>query len=299
MFGVTTATVSSWLERGVLGGVRITHVWHIDKDSVDAVRDRLVALGEMERNAEALKKELAAVTSERKNIIVSARRDNGVLRHIPSFVELVGTFADIMSIDDKYNARYVLLSFVGGVPTSDIAEELGVSTARVRQILYASFKRMGDMPKYRELQTELKESNKRIEDARIRINGLKSAVSAYEESDKSITRGVGEITIARTFLVPIGELGFPKRAVNGLVKCGVMVNGRQRTPKNLGQLVQISDTDIYHVRTLGKKSLYEISERLGEMGLRLGMSIDNIVEWSRGASELVNVVKNDIDFHRI
>lgn len=299
MFDVSTATVSGWLERGVLSGVKVTHVWHIDKGGVDSMRESLMELGTMERNAAALKGELDSVIKERYEIIMNARRDNGMLRFTPSFVELVGSFADVMGIGDKEKSRQVLLAFVGGIPTKDIAEDLGLTTSRVRQILYSSFARLRKFPDYTELKRELSECHKRLDEARVRINGLKSAVSAYEELDKNIMRGTGEITVARVFLASLDDIGLTRRAVNGLGRVGVKVNGINRKPKNLGQLVQITADEIRSVRTLGRKTLYEINDRLESMGLHLGMSIDGMVSWSRGRSELVNISKNDIDFHRI
>lgn len=299
MFEVTTATVSGWLDRGVLSGIRVTHVWHIDRAGVDAMRDGLKELGSMERKAAALKRELDAVVREREGMISEARRDNGILRHLPSFVELVGKFADVMSVGDKDKARYVVTSFIGGVPTSEIAAELGLTASRVRQILYAAFGRMNKFQSYNELRGELSACNRRLEEAKIRINGLKSAVAAYEELDKNIMRGAGEITIARVLLVPTEELNLSRRAINGLTRVGVKVNGMTRHPKNLGQLVQVTGDEIRSVRTLGRKSLFEIEGCLNVMGLRLGMSVDDVVRWSRGTSELVNVSRNDIDFHKI
>src|SRR5690606_20569230 len=45
--------------------------------------------------------------------------------------------------------------------------------------------------------------------------------------------------------------------------------------KYIGELVQRSEADLLRFKNFGRKSLYEIKERLSEMGLSLGTKIDD------------------------
>jgi len=65
--------------------------------------------------------------------------------------------------------------------------------------------------------------------------------------------------------IPIQELNLPARSVNSLKGEGI---------DTVGQLVSRTDSDLLSIRNLGQKSVGEIQERLGDLGLSLAAQPD-------------------------
>src|ERR1700678_907111 len=66
---------------------------------------------------------------------------------------------------------------------------------------------------------------------------------------------------------PVAELPVSVRAFNGLQNADI---------KYVGELVQRSESDMLKIKNFGRKSLNEIKEVLADMGLSLGMRLENL-----------------------
>ncbi|MEZ4547557.1 MAG: DNA-directed RNA polymerase subunit alpha [Thermodesulfobacteriota bacterium] len=84
-----------------------------------------------------------------------------------------------------------------------------------------------------------------------------------ETDDKQEIKGTEEILFNT-----IEEMDLSARSLNCLRKAGV---------EYAGDLIQKSEEDLLNLENFGKRSLYEIKERLTEMGLGLGLKIDQDV----------------------
>ncbi|MCF8039269.1 MAG: DNA-directed RNA polymerase subunit alpha, partial [Desulfohalobiaceae bacterium] len=75
----------------------------------------------------------------------------------------------------------------------------------------------------------------------------------------------------------IDDLELPVRAANCLKKANLNI---------VGELVQQSENDLLKAKNFGRKSLDDIIRVLEDMGLELGMNIDNFEEkyqqWKKG-----------------
>ena len=71
------------------------------------------------------------------------------------------------------------------------------------------------------------------------------------------------------------ELELSVRSANCLKNAGINL---------IGELVQKSEAEMLKTKNFGRKSLNEIKEILGEMGLGLGMKID-FPPWTKGERE--------------
>ena len=65
---------------------------------------------------------------------------------------------------------------------------------------------------------------------------------------------------------PVADLGFSTRCRNVLKDCGIVY---------VGQLVQYDERGLSIRRNFGKNSLHEVEEKLGALGLKLDMKLDN------------------------
>jgi DNA-directed RNA polymerase subunit alpha len=71
----------------------------------------------------------------------------------------------------------------------------------------------------------------------------------------------------------IEELDFSVRTYNCLKKANVLT---------VGELAQMSESDLMQIRNFGKKSLTEVKEKLGMLGLSLKGSINGASEYEGG-----------------
>ncbi|MCH8014281.1 MAG: hypothetical protein IH823_05770 [Candidatus Dadabacteria bacterium] len=81
-----------------------------------------------------------------------------------------------------------------------------------------------------------------------------------ESEEKQEIRGTEEILFNT-----IEEMDLSARSLNCL---------RKATIEYAGDLIQKSEDDLLNLENFGKRSLFEIRERLEEMGLGLGLTID-------------------------
>lgn len=92
--------------------------------------------------------------------------------------------------------------------------------------------------------------------------------AATATSQEGAGAGAGETvggSVNPVFMKPIRELDLQNRSINSLEAAGIGY---------LGDLVQMTETELTAVKNFGKKSLSEVKELLDEMGLTLGMKIE-------------------------
>lgn len=99
---------------------------------------------------------------------------------------------------------------------------------------------------------------------------LKEQVSIFINFDESLEPDVvdeeDEPEFNENLLKPVDELELSVRSFNCLQNAGI---------KYIGDLVQKTEAEMLKTKNFGRKSLKEIKELLSEMGLELGMKLDN------------------------
>ncbi len=99
---------------------------------------------------------------------------------------------------------------------------------------------------------------------------LKEQVSIFINFDESIEPEISEAEEEPEFnenlLRPVDELELSVRSFNCLQNAGI---------KYIGDLVQKTEQEMLRTKNFGRKSLKEIKELLDEMGLELGMKLEN------------------------
>jgi DNA-directed RNA polymerase subunit alpha len=95
---------------------------------------------------------------------------------------------------------------------------------------------------------------------------------SFEDLDEE-----GQATKTRAPDARIEELDFSVRTYNCLKKADVLT---------IGELVQLSETDLMNVRNFGKKSLTEVRDKLAQLGLSLKKSAD-------GSGEILNSIEDE------
>ncbi len=105
---------------------------------------------------------------------------------------------------------------------------------------------------------------------------LKEQVSIFINFDETEEAAIVEAVqtdekLNENLFRSVDELELSVRAANCLTQANI---------RTIGDLVQRSESEMLKTKNFGRKSLKEIKEILSEMGLQLGMKIDN---WSRSA----------------
>lgn len=99
---------------------------------------------------------------------------------------------------------------------------------------------------------------------------IKEQISIFinfdETAEPEETVGDEEPEFNENLLRPVDELELSVRSFNCLQNAGI---------KYIGDLVQKSEGQMLKTKNFGRKSLKEIKELLAEMGLQLGMTLDN------------------------
>ena len=99
---------------------------------------------------------------------------------------------------------------------------------------------------------------------------LKEQISIFINFDETMEPDVvdeeEEPEFNENLLKPVDELELSVRSFNCLQNAGI---------KYIGDLVQKSEAEMLKTKNFGRKSLKEIKELLSEMGLELGMKLDN------------------------
>ena len=91
----------------------------------------------------------------------------------------------------------------------------------------------------------------------------------FEEQDEPVEETSSEEPLNENLFRSVDELELSVRSANCLQNANI---------KLIGELVQKSEGEMLKTKNFGRKSLKEIKEILADMGLSLGMQIDN---WSQ------------------
>jgi DNA-directed RNA polymerase subunit alpha len=103
--------------------------------------------------------------------------------------------------------------------------------------------------------------------AKILKEQLTVFINFEEEQEFEIRdEGPGEDKVNENLLRSVDELDLSVRAENCLQAANI---------KYIGDLVQKTESEMLKTKNFGRKSLKEIKELLAEMGLSLGMKLDN------------------------
>ncbi len=110
-----------------------------------------------------------------------------------------------------------------------------------------------------------------VEAAKILRKHLNPFVQYFDAGDEYVVEGGGEAVgegvdaeLQSKLSMPISELDLSVRATNCLDSAKIAL---------VGQLVQLTDSDLLRVRSFGKTSLREVKRKLADLGLSLGMKV--------------------------
>ena len=103
--------------------------------------------------------------------------------------------------------------------------------------------------------------------AQILKEHLSMFINFEEDSEEDVAEEDEDQAVNENLIKPVEELELSVRAYNCLKNANV---------ETIGELVVKSEAEMLKTKNFGRKSLNEIKETLGGLGLSLGMTIDNL-----------------------
>lgn len=262
ILGVTVQTVSNLVDRGALSVEKSGKWWYFSRAEVeslipksDGLRDRERAIAEVERELDS---ELLARTG-----VMDVRRSRkefiealGTGSVWPRYKELVtalyralertGMYGDFLTARDKAALEAVL----DLAPLAEIAESVGLTPERVRQIFELALRRIVHFT------TKVAPE---VLSLRQKVKGLEDENALLREQLKEAMRQNELALNCEARKIRIEDLELSVRAVNCLLAADI---------KTLGDLTRISRRELSRFRNIGIKTYGEIADILTHYGLR-------------------------------
>lgn len=273
----------SSLRGAAITGVRIKDVYH----EFSAIPGVLEDVTEILLNLKQVR--LKMLTDSTKTLTLEARGEGRVTAgdiKTDGTVEILNPNLHLatLSPDGQLSMELIVKSGKGYVPAEANKEEnqpigfipLDASFSPIRKVNYTvSQARVGQRTDYDKLTLEVwTDGSVTPEDAiayaaKILKDQLTLFINFEEEPERVEERPAEEAPILNENLYrSVNELELSVRAANCL---------RNANIRYIGELVQKTEQEMLKTKNFGRKSLNEIKDILAEMGLSLGMKLDNFV----------------------
>lgn len=262
--GVSDQTISNWLSDGlILGNIinRISIV--VNKESLINLLTNGKELSDCYKNIELLSAQKLKLESELKHQVDNLEQIKDCFNISKDEFKLIKSILYSIDFNEILNDREIEIKdhIISGKSISEIAEIYFLSKERVRQIFEKSLRRIA----FRKKTTEFK-SNLEL---KREIDYLKSTKNYTSYNRQNIISDFNEeeMKMRNLLLTKIDDLSLSTRAKN-------VINLDFRNIKTLGQLCELTESDIIKNRCCGKKTLNEIKEHVKALGLSLGMNLE-------------------------
>ena len=293
-------TVGNGLRRILLGSLEGTAVTHV---KIGGVQHEFTSM-------EGVVEDVTEIILNLKKLLVKLDRERSVTLHLtankagevlagtftgPHYAEIVNPDLVILTLaEDRELDMEVTVRTGRGYRTADENshedDEIGIIPvdsifSPVQRVRYMTeHTRVGKMTNYDRLVLELWTDGTvtpevaLVEASKIFRKHLNPFIQYFEigaELPEIERKGEEEVLAEREqaelrekFLTPIGDLDLSVRAANCMEVEGI---------ETIGDLVRIPEERLLEVRNFGKTSLKEITKKLGERGLTLGMDVASVL----------------------
>ena len=253
MLGCSPQTISNWVKKGIIKGHKIDNMLLVDKESIEKLFDTAADVAEMEMKLKDLKRELYDEI-HKKDQELKDFYENNLTRIQKTFLsDLINGIVDTVKGQISKRELIIVTGILRGWPTSKIAKEIGCSHQTVTNTwsrLKPRIYEILDYPKVRKEKIELAEENRKLKE------------EIYQSNQENIrTRNIRDLQLT-PFAKDITEFDFPYRVTNSLSGLGI---------KTLADLLRYDTTSLMSFPKMGPATVAAISDKLGMMGLHLGM----------------------------
>ena len=289
VLGVSVATISNLMRRGVLTAYRAGNWHYFNRDEVEALVPKTRALHDIDAQIWEAEKELQDEATRRIGEIRAQRARREYIEALAGTTENWVRYREVvMSLykavvhsgiaGEFLTAREcsVIDDVLNFVPIHEIAERLGLTAVRVRQIFNKALRRVMHFSRniagnYEAMKDEASTLKQEIVALREAVNAkAKENIALKSELVKYTPQFSVEENVDDFIFKNLDYWDLSVRALNCLRNAGI---------NSVMDLVKKERKELLDLRNFGKKSLNEIESFLAAHGLKLGMK--NILEYGQ------------------
>lgn len=271
-------TVTNWVERGIIKGHIVGKFLMIDRDSIEQLFDTVKDVADTEQKLVDRKRELQdelRKVDELVEDIRGAATESKKTYWDKSFRSIISSAIELNQHILHDRERKVLMGFVLNQSANELAEDMGLTRERVRQIackamynLVNGFNLIKILDKQKLLEQQVVEYNMHLEK-------LGEIASSYEvrqdimQSYMLINHYERECSPMVTLLKNrVEDLPLSTRTKNVLIASDFIT---------LGDIVKKDKASFEKARGFGKKCIEELDSYITKVGLSFAMDVDSIV----------------------
>lgn len=259
ILGVHKQTVSNYVDRGILK-LSLSNAKAVTSESVKNLLNQHSDFVEIAREVDKLQSEI----EEEKETLLKRKKEvqaqEEMLRQKKVTYQSLDYIGDILciffdSFGDKLSKREkeVLKAIVARQDLTTIAQNIGLSRERTRQIFQKSLRRLAMCERAQDLKEENARLKKDVELKDLTISGLNAKIAELDDSleIQQLLRGSKSayVSVPAEWMRPLGEVELSVRSYNCLSLMGVLY---------IADLAFIENKSLARMRNLGSKSLAEI-----------------------------------------
>jgi len=275
--GVSRQTLENWGKNGVIKIKRMGKTrnanW-VDADTINALSD---TIADVENARTKLEQECSDVEESYRTIHQKAKDLRREMYMVNKFGRMcvsqdfylsIPTMLENLSILVPREAQ-VMRHVIGGWDFEEIAEELGLTRERVRQIFFKGCrkaKRLSCIKDCLDENIRLKDENEELKGC-IRLLRKELKIQQEEENEereRQICESDDLLKLLRTRIV---DFDLSVRSFTCMKCAGI---------ETVGDLCKYKKLDLLKLRNFGKKSLAELDDFIKSIGLQWDMDVDSI-----------------------
>ena len=274
--------ILNWAQSGI---IRIHDVngkkYWLDACTVEALKDVAEDTAEQERRLAQRKEELRIETEELERKIREVKQDLGFVRRTGVFSLSRDFYASIPKMLCELGVIYarerdVLIMMIEEKDFSVVAEKMGLTRERVRQIFVKAVRKSSILTALRDKMDECDKVKTENSMLRATLSVYEKELDAYRmakverelmDAENSKSEFLMRDSLCKLLCARVADQDFSVRALNCLFAADI---------KTIGDLARMEEASLLRMRNFGKRTLGELKKFLEDRGLSFGMDVDNI-----------------------
>ena len=263
MLGISVQTVSNYIERGILAGIKKGNYTYVFRDSLEQFLSEAHDTISIKAELDNAKKDYEARLTEYQELMKMLKEDTVLAKAttavktsvVEAICEMCGSYDVTPGFTKKISE--ILLMWLDGKDYSIIASIYGMTRERVRQIIMVGIHRLPKWKDYVAMRKEYKKLMKKVTQLEGENMLLKSEI---EEMKIKAYASEPDNTIDPILTKSILDIGLSTRSLNCLRSAGL---------KTVYDITKMTPDQLLNISQMGRKSKMEIEEFLERHKLSL------------------------------
>lgn len=262
---VCPQTIANFVERGMLSGYKSCNHIFVSRESIEKFMDQAHKTISAKKELDAKRHEYEQQKKEYDQLIEQLSEDtvlaNAAYQTKSTIIEALCKMcgSDDYIDDPKFTRRIaeIITLWLSGEDYTTIASVYGLTRERIRQLIMQGIRHLPKWSNYVQMHKDFSELNKKCQQLEAEnqilqdtIVELKSRVDDYDD----------ELSTDPLMTKSIFDLGFTNRTINCLTYTNI---------RTVYDLTRKTESDLFGIRNLGKKSVREIADFLEKNHLSL------------------------------